>query len=498
MKYLLLALIVVSIGWAEWVDFGNTDADHAIIDVLEVTPSSFTVEITLPGFYNTQVSEDGINFNSISVPAMTPYADAEGAPMLPNAAFLAAVPQNPGVSIDVEPVGRTITYQNVKPYPMQPIPEDNSYQPVPFTYLPDAYDQGEYPSDVAYFTDLGTLRGVNIGRFNIMPFHWDAQTRTLTVTPRVRVTVNFGSSITVDPRLQSRFFTGVYETLVNAQVLGQPQRTLSRDSDVPVIARNMREARDIDAADLLIIAGDDFVDSMMDTFIDTKMHQGYLTAIVAAGTWNETQIHDYIQDAYDNWTVPPSFILFVGDFGDLTSYYSTSTSVYSDSRFVCVDGSDYLADIFHSRFVTPTDDYPIVEAKILKWEFNPLMDADFWGNVLCAGYFQATSSSSTVAERWFCFTCETVRDTYMNIYGKTVQREYTKNTSASPPYYYRNDLPSAGQQIPMDITWDGNAAGIIESINNGVFLVQHRDHGAVTGWGDPAFYTSNLSSLAGG
>jgi hypothetical protein len=498
MRYFAVLLVLAAFAHGEWVDFGTTDLSHAVLEVVECTPSGFVVDITLPGFSNSPYTENGIDFNAIGVPALTPYASEEGAPMLPKASFLAAVPDLPDITVSVEPLSEPISYPGMNPSPMQPIPQDNSYEPVPFTYLPEAYSQGQYPSETAVYEEMGTVRGVNVGRFNVIPFHWDATTGVLSVTPRMRVTVDLGGSVTTDQRLLSRFFENTYRTLVNAEVLGEPQRTISYSGNEPVRAANARQARDITAADLLIMAGDDFVDTMMDTFIQAKMDQGYLTAIVAAGSWNQTQIKDYIQNAYDNWEIPPSFVLFVGDHGDLISY-SAPTGMYSDNRYVCMDGtSDYHADIYHGRFVTPTSHYPIVEGKILKWEFDPLMDSSFWNNVLCAGYFQATSGSSTVAERWFCFTCETVRDTYIDIYGKTVQREYTKNTSASPPYYYRNDLPSAGQQIPMDIVWDGNAAGILASINSGVFLVQHRDHGMVSGWGDPYFTTSHLSSLVNG
>ncbi len=232
----------------------------------------------------------------------------------------------------------------------------------------------------------------------------------------------------------------------------------------------------------------------MDEFVTAKMEQGYLTALVAAGSWSQTEIKNYIQTAYDTWEIPPSFVLFVGDSGDLTPY--SANGMNGDNRYCCVDGSDYMADIYNGRFVTGTNFYPAVEAKVMKWQYDPLMDSDFWGNVLCAGMLQA--NGGTVATRWFLFTCETVRDTYMGIYGKTVEREYVKDTSQPPPYYYRSDLPSAGQIIPSDITWDGSATGILSSLNDGVFLVQHRDHGDVPGWADPAFYTSNLSGLSNG
>ena len=494
----LLLILLASMSFAEWVDLGVTDLDRADLEVVECTGWGFTVEITVPGFYNTPVERDGITFNSLNVPGLTPYAESEGAPMLPKASFLAAIPSDPNVTVSVENVADPVVFQDISPHPMQPIPIDSSRDPIPFTFLADSYGTGTYPSESYTVEEMGTIRGVNVGKFNVLPFQWNAETGELTVTPVLRVTVDLGGTVSTDPRLRSRFFMNTYRTLVNSSVLEEPERTVSVPSGEPVKAYNIRQARDITAADLLILAGDDFVDTMMDEFVTSKMDQGYLTAVVAAGTWTDDEIKDYIQDAYENWTIPPSFVMFVGDQPDLTSY-NAPTGIYSDNRYVCMDGSsDYQADIYTGRFVTGTSHYPIVEEKILKWQFDPLMDSSFWNNVLAAGYFQATSSGSNVAERWFCFTCETVRDTYQDIYGKTVQREYTKNTSASPPYYYRNDLPSAGQQIPSDITWDGDAAGIQSSINDGVFLVQHRDHGSVSGWGDPAFYTSDLGGLSNG
>ncbi len=494
---LLLAFCLVTMASAEWIDFGLTDQNKATLSVVDYSATGFTVEITLPGFSNTVETINGISFNTLSVPALFPYADSEGAPMLPHASFMAAVPENHNLSITVEPLEEAIVYSGINPSPMQPIPMDSSYDPIPFTYSAEAYNQGSYPQVNSTFELTGTLRGVNMGNFNILPFHWNAETGTLTVTPKVRVTVEFGANLSFDQRLNSRFFAKTFSTLVNSDMIGSPINQISANSTIAAKAYTRDQADDITAADLLIIAGDDFVDTMMDSFLSAKMEQGYLTAVIAAGSWTQSEIRDYIVNAYNNWDIPPSFVLFVGDHQDLTS--CTAPGMFSDNRYVCMDGSgDYQADIFTGRFVTSTNSYSTVEEKILKWQFDPLMDSDFWNNVLCAGYFQATGSTSTVAERWFCFTCETVRDTFQDIYGKTVQREYTKNTSATPPYYYRSDLPSAGQEIPSDITWDGNAAGIQASINDGVFLVQHRDHGSVGGWGDPHFYIADLAGLDNG
>lgn len=493
MKILLPLFLFFCMANGEWHDFGIDGGPSARVTVLEATPGGMLLEVTVPGVDITPATENGTVFHHIDVPGGIPAALSEGAPRIPSLGFLAAIPASGQVHIVVEDA-QWLELGVVNPYPMQPIPADNSYEPIPFTYNALLYRDGVHPSHEAAMVVDGVLRGVTVGRFNIAPFRWNSSTGVLSAANRMRVRVSFDGTVSVDQRLYSRFWEPTFRmTLLNAQVLGEPVRSISADP-LPVRAGNIREAMDVDAADLLIIAGNDFVDTMMDEFVAKKTAQGYLTALVAAGSWTTAEIKAYIQNAYDNWTIPPSFILFVGDSPELPPYYANG--MYGDNRYCCVDGGDYMADIFNARFVTPTSHYPIVEAKVLKWQFDPLMDPDFWGNALTTGMLQA--SGGTVATRWFCFTLETVRDTFMNIYGKTVQREYVKDTSQPPPYYYRSDLPSAGQMIPSDIVWNGSATGINSAINGGVFLVQHRDHGAVSGWADPSYYTSNLSALTNG
>ncbi len=55
-----------------------------------------------------------------------------------------------------------------------------------------------------------------------------------------------------------------------------------------------------------------------------------------------------------------------------------------------------------------------------------------------------------------------------------------------------------GEMVPSGITFDGITQDIIDSINDGVFLIQHRDHGGVTVWGYLLFYISNFTSLTNG
>jgi hypothetical protein len=493
----LLMIAVVSISAAEWVDFGADGATAADVTVLNATPTSMEIEISVPGVSLSEMSAGGMDFTALGVPGATPTAPEPGYPSIPKAAFLAAVSEGSQPTWTVLNEG-LVDLGEVNPYPFQPIPADNTYENPPFTYVPEAYQPGaEAYGDVLY-EDAGIMRSVHLGRFGIPLVRWDPATGRAQAVRRMRVRIELGGQATIDPRLYNRFWAPtIRQWIINHEALGEPTDFSGFRAGEPVYARTIREARDIDGAHLLIMAGDDFADTMIDDFVDAKWEQGYMPAVVAAGSWSTSEIQDYVADAYNNWTVPPSFVLFVGDSDDI-SPYSAPSGVSTDNRYLCMDSDpeDYMPDLYGGRFVTPTDNIGIVVDKILKWEFDPLMDADFWNNGLCAGMIQ--TNGGTQATRWFCFTCESVRDTYQDIYGKTFTREYVKDTSQPEPYYYRDDLPSAGQQVPIGIDWDGSAAGITDRINEGIFLLQHRDHGSTSGWADPAYYIDDLNDLSNG
>jgi hypothetical protein len=489
---MLAALAAAGTAGAYWTDFGG-DCGAAEVRLLESTPGGMTVELVLPGVELAPVAEPGLDFVSVSVPGTAVSAEEPGMPALPRFSFLAAVPASPSVTWTVTEA-RTVQLGLVTPYPMQPVMPDTSRSSGEFAFDAASYSGGLHPSSQVCFASDGLLRGVPVGRFVIFPFSWDASTGELTAFSRMVVEIDFGGAVAAVEDM-SPWFEGTYgRTLLNSGLLGGswPSRFLRSDG-VEHLASPGDAGRE--GADLLIIAGDEYADTMLDEFATAKYEQGYLTTVVAGGSWTSAQIKEYIQNAYDNWDPAPSFVLLVGDHPQLPAY--SYNGMLSDNRYCCVSGPDYMSDIFRGRFPCSTDWMQTVSDKIMKWEFDPLTDPAFWNSVLCAGYFQDDNNNG-IADRWFLFTCETVRDTYLLLFGKTVEREYTTNSTHALPWYYRPDPPSAGQQVPLDITWDGSAAGINAAVNNGVFLVQHRDHGMVDGWADPMYVTSDLAGLANG
>ncbi|MBD3278702.1 MAG: hypothetical protein GF388_10410, partial [Candidatus Aegiribacteria sp.] len=308
----ILLAFLAGFAAAEWIDLGLDGLQHAEISVVESSTSGMVLDVFVPGIQLTDMTQSGMDFTNLNIPGATMSAPEPGYPQLPKISFLAAVPSDPAVSISVERM-RVEEIGRLRPYPMQPIPYDNAEEP-PFTYESAAYQGVSYPDETVQYKLDGVLRGVSVGRFSVNPLIWDADTEDLSLCSYMRIRIDFGADVDVDPRLYSRFFLPTYrQALLNSDVLGEPQMVSVARTSQPIYAGNIRQAREIDAADLLIMAGDDFVDTMIQDFVTAKHEQGYMPAVVAAGSWTQTEIADYIQDAYDNWTVPPSFVLLVGD-----------------------------------------------------------------------------------------------------------------------------------------------------------------------------------------
>ena len=145
-KYCIITCIIVwASAFAEWIDFGTSDRSHARVEVVEVTETGFTADLILPGFNNQTSIQNGVLFNSLGVPSMTPYAEYEGAPTLPKASFMAAVPLHGDVSVTVEPLMETVVFQQINPSPMQPIPLTTAMNRYPLPMTPGHTQMAHIP-----------------------------------------------------------------------------------------------------------------------------------------------------------------------------------------------------------------------------------------------------------------------------------------------------------------------------------------------------------------
>jgi hypothetical protein len=253
--------------------------------------------------------------------------------------------------------------------------------------------------------------------------------------------------------------------------------------------------------ELLIITPPDFEDAA-NTLAAWKIRRGIYTKVANTTTTGSTrnEIEDYIDDAYDNWTPAPSYLLFLGDAEFIPTWYvnmhpktsqgHTGTDIfYADYN----DPADYVPEFGYARLSVDTDaEADSLVARIIRYEKSPTDNSSYYNHTTMACCFQDGSSTTppdSIADRRFAKTSEDIKK-YFNANTSYIQEWiYTTYnghnadeifpTYWSTYYVFENDI--AGEEIPgylqkPTFPWDGDTDDIASAFNEGRFFVLHRDH----------------------
>jgi hypothetical protein len=139
--------------------------------------------------------------------------------------------------------------------------------------------------------------------------------------------------------------------------------------------------------------------------------------------------------------------------------------------------------------------------KFLNYEKNPPTNPDFYNKPITALGWQT--------ERWFQICSEVVGGFWKKGLGKNPVRvnaiysgtpsttwSTATNTATVVSYFGPQGLYYIPQTPDSLGGWSGGTASMVNTaINNGSFMLMHRDHGAETGWGEPAYSNSNIDGL---
>jgi hypothetical protein len=334
----------------------------------------------------------------------------------------------------------------------------------------------------------------------ITPFQYNPVTKELIVYRDLKVQVNFigGNGKFGEDRLRSRWWDQILrDAIFNNSMLPQidySKRTL-----------NSEEV----GCEYLIIrpTGSSYV-QWADSIKKFRTEQGILTKVVSitdAGSNNAAALETYINTAYNTWTIPPSAVLLLGDYGTSTSnniispYYS---SIVSDNILADVNG-DHLPDMVFARMTANnTTEVKTLVTKFLNYERTPPTNPNF--------YLKPITALGWQTSRWFQICSETVGGYWKNVHTKLpvrINAIYSGNPSSDPWSTAPNTSTILGVFGPTGLNYipatpgglggwtGGNATMVNNAINSGCFFLQHRDHGSVTSWGEPYYTTSHVNSL---
>ncbi|MCX6272734.1 MAG: C25 family cysteine peptidase [Bacteroidetes bacterium] len=473
-------------------------------------PAGFNIEqqdtdgmqltFSVPQFSLNDAVINGKKVKTVELPGVFLPNNA-GAPNLPGTGRYIAIPQGSNPVLEV--VGmRTELLTNIDIGPAPRIPKETEvgleYPVDENIYQNNAY----YPSQPVLLGDQTKVRGVDVVMLGFTPFQYNPVTKEMLVIKDIRVKIHFqgGNGHYGDNRLRSRWFDPLLQDmLLNPEVLPKVNYN-----------RSMVNTDDIGCEYLIIVPNETIFTQWADSIKEFRTRQGINTDIktlAEIGGNDAVTIENYINNAYNTWTIPPVAILLLGDYGTdpnnsiaapIWNSYCVSDNIYGD-----IDGTNSMPEVVMAR-ITAQDEaqLEVMVHKFLNYERNPPISENFYNHPVSALGWQT--------ERWFQLCSEVIKGFWQNSLGKSPVRinevyggdpsvdpwSTATNTSTVVDYFGPSGLgyiPSTPQSLG---NWTGGNATMINSaINDGCFMLQHRDHGFEEGWGEPAYSNSDIDGL---
>jgi hypothetical protein len=420
---------------------------------------TITVTVTPSSIVYGQCSLAGQMFATLKLPGEG-VTTIVGETQLPTISRFIEIPQNADPELIVESVTWETTSLAALHLPSSILPVQPSLvkiegASVAFT-MNDAYYSIDtfIPSTFAKVSVLGELRSRNIAFLEISPVQYNPVSGEMRIMTQCDLRINLpGSDMAQTTANIDRYTTPSFEQLFKTSFVnyGSLQGT---------------ETMGPRQEGYLIIVADEFNDAIQPfaTWKDTKGFDVTVTQTseIPSGPTKEN-IKAYIVDAYNNWPIPPAYVLLVGDVAQVPTWTGSETGTCTDLYYVTIDAGNYFADVIISRFPAATaEQVTTMVDKTLFYEVGVFPD-EAW---IKKAAFMASTDNHDVSEG----THNYVIDTYLTPNNYTCDKLYS---------YYG----ATTQQVR-------------DALNNGRSLAIYSGHGGTDYWADgPVFYQSDVNGL---
>ena len=456
-----------------------------------------------------EANRDGLEGQFITLAGIH-IANEAGAPSLPSGSTFVAIPNGAEPTLALKHV-KTKTLHNIDliPAPQPQLDDDNS----PAVYQKDMSIYGRnafYPATPYNISEVMTVRGVEMVQVGVMPFQYNPVTKELIVYEdlELELTTEGGDGTFGDVRYRTPEWDQILsDMLLNREVLPEV--------DYGERLRKHYATRETGCQYMIITPDNEDFIQLADSIRLFRIKQGIPTEIftVAQCGGNDYQtIRNFIRNAYNTWDMPPAAVLILGDHNadptkGVVSYTMNNhpggdgyNPYISDHRYA-VMGNNHMPDIIIGRITGRDYDelYHMIK-KDLDYERTPPTNPVFYDKPITAMGFQL--------ERWFQLCSEVVHGFWEYELGKhpvRVNAIYQGVPGSQwSTYEYTNTVveyfgPNSCGYIPYNMShltdWSGTGNDINDAINQGAFLLQHRDHGAEEVWGEPSYGIGYIKRL---
>jgi hypothetical protein len=423
------------------------------------TPS-ISVTVTPPTLMYGQSTLAGQDFATLELSGEG-FTTVIGEAKLPALSRFIEIPQNAHPELIIESVSWETTSLAALHLPSSILPVQPSLlkiegASVEFTMDTNFYAMDTFlPSTVADVNVLGELRGRNFAFLQVSPVQYNPMSGELRIMTRCDLRINLpGSDMVQTAENIDRYTTPSFEQLFRTSFInyGSLQGT-----------GRMKPTQE----GYLIIVADAFYDAIQPfaTWKDTKGFDITVakTSEIPSGPTKEN-IKAYIVDAYNNWPIPPAYVLLVGDVAQIPAWAGTATGTCTDLYYVTIDAGNYFADVIISRFPAATvEQVTAMVDKTLFYEAGVFPD-ETW---IKKAVFMASTDNYDISEGTHNF----VIDTYLNPNNYTCDKLYS-------------------------YTYSATTAQVSAALNDGRSLAIYSGHGGTDYWADgPVFHQSDVNSL---
>ncbi len=461
----VVCLVLAFISFSAVAGSINLNSGSNDIQVVQNTDQGFRLTFSFSEFNTMDVKTTEGIFSRILVPGYARFGQF-GNPELPVKSEMIEIPVNAEVTVNV-------TSFEVKEYSLNELGISYAIMPnqppVPktgeipaFVYNKNAYKVNAFSQDpIASVEVLGVMRGVTIGRLDILPVQYNPVTRMIRVYEKLEVEVVFenadqAATISNKETFYSHSFAPVFSSLLNFREPAAAAR--ENMSKYPI---------------KYVIVSDPMFADQLQPFIEWKIKKGF--TVIEAYTNDPTvgtttsQIKAYLQGLYNNATPEdpaPTYVLFVGDIAQVPAFTGEAASHVTD-LYYCEYTDDYFPEVFYGRFsATNTSQLQPQIDKTLMYEQYTMPQPSYLDTVVMIagmdGNFGPTHGNGQIN-----YGTENYFNAAHGLYSHT--------------YLY----PESGS----------NAAQIRQNISDGVTYANYTAHGSPDGWADPSFTVAHIAAL---
>jgi len=326
-----------------------------------------------------------------------------------------------------------------------------------------------YPSSPAELVSTYVVRGHQVAQMQFWPVQYNETDQTVEIYQELLVRINIlNGDVRTASSNSSVQSSAAFDEILSDQILNYTK-------DFQIEADRSTEGEMV-----LIVSPDGFL-ATLSALVSLKESQGFSTTLVGISSTGSSanDIKAYIQNAYNTWSNPPTYVILVGDVanGSLTmpAFTGASSNTVTDLYYGTVDGSDWIPDIFVGRLPARTTAQLNTMINNLS-AYNELTGSEAW--VKKASLLASSDSS-------YYYIAEATQNYVIN--NHTLPEGYTGTYPSSP---------QAGGDKLYAIAYSAGNANVISAINNKRALIAYSGHGSRSSWGGPYFSQSNIRSIS--